>query len=116
MKSKLGIAGLGLACAACCAPLLVPLLAGTGLAAGVAALSLDAILCGAIAVLALGAAVYWAVSRSKKQPQNDAVCDPAAGCGPKEAEASNSCCTPETPQGICCPPKADKPADAPCCD
>lgn len=27
----------------------------------------------------------------------------------------SGCCTPETPQGSCCAPKADLPADAPCC-
>ena len=26
-----------------------------------------------------------------------------------------SCCTPETPQGVCCDPKPDLAADAPCC-
>lgn len=25
------------------------------------------------------------------------------------------CCTPTTPQGVCCPPKAELAADAPCC-
>jgi hypothetical protein len=33
---------------------------------------------------------------------------------PGPAEAS-SCCTPATPQGACCPPKAELPADSPCC-
>jgi hypothetical protein len=31
------------------------------------------------------------------------------------AGADKDCCTPETPQGVCCPPKADKAADASCC-
>ena len=26
-----------------------------------------------------------------------------------------ACCTPETPQGVCCPPKLELPASAPCC-
>ena len=34
--------------------------------------------------------------------------------GARVAPAS-ACCTPETPQGVCCPPKPDKAADAPCC-
>ena len=29
--------------------------------------------------------------------------------------ASDSCCTPTTPQGVCCDPKPELPADAPCC-
>lgn len=27
----------------------------------------------------------------------------------------SACCTPETPQGACCPPKAELAPDAPCC-
>ena len=26
-----------------------------------------------------------------------------------------ACCTPDTPQGVCCAPKSELPADAPCC-
>ena len=29
--------------------------------------------------------------------------------------AGDECCDSETPQGVCCPPKADRPADASCC-
>jgi catechol 2,3-dioxygenase-like lactoylglutathione lyase family enzyme len=29
--------------------------------------------------------------------------------------AGAECCDPQTPQGVCCEPKADLPADAPCC-
>lgn len=29
--------------------------------------------------------------------------------------AEAACYTPETPQGVCCPPKAEQSADAPCC-
>lgn len=29
--------------------------------------------------------------------------------------APDACCIPETPQGVCCPPKAELPAGAPCC-
>lgn len=32
------------------------------------------------------------------------------------AAATTACCTPETPQGVCCAPKAELPAPAPCCD
>jgi catechol 2,3-dioxygenase-like lactoylglutathione lyase family enzyme len=31
------------------------------------------------------------------------------------AEADTACCDAETPQGLCCEPKAELPADAPCC-
>jgi catechol 2,3-dioxygenase-like lactoylglutathione lyase family enzyme len=31
------------------------------------------------------------------------------------AEPSADCCDATTPQGVCCAPKADRPADAPCC-
>lgn len=31
------------------------------------------------------------------------------------AERFADCCDATTPQGVCCPPKADRPADAPCC-
>ncbi len=28
---------------------------------------------------------------------------------------TSACCSPQTPQGVCCPPKAEKPAAEPCC-
>jgi catechol 2,3-dioxygenase-like lactoylglutathione lyase family enzyme len=37
----------------------------------------------------------------------------APNLGAIEAEAD--CCTPTTAQGVCCPPKSELPADAPCC-
>ncbi len=30
-------------------------------------------------------------------------------------ESGGACCGPDTPQGVCCPPKADLAAAAPCC-
>ena len=42
----------------------------------------------------------------------------ASCCAPamlKQELASAECCDETTPQGVCCPPKADRPADAPCC-
>jgi catechol 2,3-dioxygenase-like lactoylglutathione lyase family enzyme len=30
-------------------------------------------------------------------------------------KATEPCCTPETPQGVCCEPKHERPADAACC-
>jgi hypothetical protein len=34
---------------------------------------------------------------------------------PALRDTAASCCAPETPQGVCCPPKAELPADAVCC-
>ena len=39
-------------------------------------------------------------------------CAPAM---PNQDPASGECCDETTPQAVCCPPKADLPADAPCC-
>lgn len=33
----------------------------------------------------------------------------------RTADAASLCCTPETPQGACCPPKPELSEDAPCC-
>lgn len=84
MKSKLSFAGLVVACAACCAPLLVPLLAGTGLMAGVAFVSFDALAYGAIAAVALGMVTYWFVARKRKRAQSGCGCETscdASGAG-----------------------------------
>ncbi|WP_424138094.1 FAD-dependent oxidoreductase [Roseomonas chloroacetimidivorans] len=34
---------------------------------------------------------------------------------PEGTAATSACCTPETPQGACCPPKPELASDAPCC-
>ena len=34
---------------------------------------------------------------------------------PAAATPTASCCTPDTAQGVCCPPKPELAADAPCC-
>jgi catechol 2,3-dioxygenase-like lactoylglutathione lyase family enzyme len=34
---------------------------------------------------------------------------------PQIEEIGGACCTAETPQGVCCPPKPELAADAPCC-
>jgi len=83
MNMKLGTAGLALACAACCAPLLVPMLAGTGVALGFAAVSLDAALCIGIPALALvGAGVWFALhKRERVSCECQDTCDPASRCG-----------------------------------
>jgi catechol 2,3-dioxygenase-like lactoylglutathione lyase family enzyme len=31
------------------------------------------------------------------------------------SETASGCCTPDTPQGVCCSPKGELAADAPCC-
>ncbi|WP_439596512.1 FAD-dependent oxidoreductase [Falsiroseomonas sp.] len=36
-------------------------------------------------------------------------------CSLDRAPAATSCCTPVTPQGVCCAPKPELPANAPCC-
>ena len=33
-----------------------------------------------------------------------------------ESLSAGACCTPETPQGVCCPPKPERPAEAACCE
>jgi len=48
------------------------------------------------------------------------LCLPDTGvCGgvpvADEVEAAASCCTPATPQGVCCPPKPELPVQAACC-
>lgn len=37
------------------------------------------------------------------------------GDNPELGRLAGACCTPETPQGVCCPPKAELEAHAPCC-
>lgn len=83
MKSKLGFAGLALVCAACCAPLLVPLLAGTGATLGFAAVSLDAVLCIGIPALALMGGGVWLALRKRQRASCECrdSCDPASRCG-----------------------------------
>ena len=46
-----------------------------------------------------------------------ATCAPAALCEPEiiPRQAKRKCCTPTTAQGVCCPPKAELAAQAPCC-
>ena len=99
VSKKLAAGGTALACAACCAPLVVPLvwpvLAGAGLvgtgaasAGWLAGLSLDAILCGGVALAALAAAAVWyRQSRKRKAASvpnlsDGATCD-LQTCGPE---------------------------------
>jgi hypothetical protein len=91
MKKSLTAAGLVAACAVCCAPLILPVLASAGLvgagatgAGWMAGVSLDTPLCGGIAaVLATGVLVWmW---RRKKAASARGECPPACNtqtCGP----------------------------------
>ena len=38
-----------------------------------------------------------------------------SGPSPADTAAKEACCDDTTPQGVCCAPKPDRPADAPCC-
>ncbi|MEO8531634.1 MAG: hypothetical protein ABI459_10445 [Deltaproteobacteria bacterium] len=86
MKRKtLTILGLGAACMACCAPLILTVLVWAGLAVAgaaggglIAGLSWDVILCGAVAVGVLAAAVIWFRRRWIKA---GSTCD-IETCGP----------------------------------
>ncbi len=75
MKMRTGVLAIGVACAACCVPLLLPLLAGAGLgtaAAGGALLfgfTLDQILCfGLPAAILAGLVAAWGLKRLRAQP------------------------------------------------
>jgi hypothetical protein len=98
VSKKLAASGVALACAACCAPLVVPLvwpiLVGAGIvgsgaawAGWIAGLSLDAILCGGMALAAAtGAAAWYRQSRKARaaavqNPVDGAMCN-LQSCGP----------------------------------
>lgn len=77
VSSRLAITGTAAACAACCAPFVVPLvwpvlvtagLAGAGGTASgwLAGLSLETLLCGGIAVVALAGGAVWLRQRRKQ--------------------------------------------------
>ena len=78
ISRKLTITGAVAACAACCAPLVVPLLWPALVAAGLvgagsvgggwfAGLSLDVFVCGGIALAALAGGVVWFRQKGKQQ-------------------------------------------------
>ena len=83
MNTKQGFVGLILACSACCAPLLVPLLAGSGTAIGLAAVSLDAALCIVVPALVLVGVSIWIALR--RQGRSSSGC----GCKDRCIAASN---------------------------
>jgi hypothetical protein len=95
-KQLLTFLGVGAACAACCAPLLAPLLAGTGLAGfGAAAsgailgLSLDTILCGAVALAAIAGTAIWLVRRKPFTAAKPA-CDCEGACSTESCSPNRS--------------------------
>ena len=91
VSKKLAIGGGAVACAACCAPLVVPLLwptlvgagivgagsAGTGWLAG---LSLDAILWGGVAMALLAGAGVWYRQSRKRQSVSPPFLTEVAAC------------------------------------
>ena len=92
VSRKLAITGTVAACAACCAPLIVPLfwpiLAAAGLvgAGGIgggwlAGLSLDVILCGGIALAALAGGAVWLRLRRKRTQLQVSDFAEGAQCG-----------------------------------
>lgn len=82
MKMRLGFTALVLACAACCVPLLVVLLGSAGLALGVAAVSLDAVLCFAVPASGLMGWGIWYASRQRRRTSCGCAdsCNTASGC------------------------------------
>ena len=103
VSRKLAITGTVAACAACCAPLVVPLvwplliaagLAGTGgvVSGWLASLSLDVILCGAIALAVLAGGAMWLWQRGRQMKQVSDLADGAQcdleSCGPERRKAA----------------------------
>jgi hypothetical protein len=88
MKLRWGFLGIGAACLACCAPLILPVLAGAGLVslgaggAGLFGLTLDQMLClGVPALGGLALAYLWWRGRSQAKAARCAceeACDVAA--------------------------------------
>lgn len=85
MTSKQGGLLLGIACAACCAPLLLPLIAGTSIATGLAVMANYLLICGALA-LGIGLGALWLIRRRRQRKARECTCanqcDPACGCAP----------------------------------
>lgn len=82
MKMRLGLTALMLACAACCAPLLLALLGSAGFVLGVAVMSLDAVACIAVpafTLLGLGIWFAWYKRRRTSCGCTDS-CNTASGC------------------------------------
>jgi len=91
MKKRWAALGLVGACAVCCAPLLLPVFAAAGLTGAgalggglLAGVSLDAIICGAIPLVALAGFAVWTYRR-RRAAQSTCDCQAACSttsCGP----------------------------------
>ena len=67
MKFGVPFLGIGAACALCCAPLLVPLIGGSGLIAAWANVSADTMICSAIVAGLFVLAGWWMIRQHRKQ-------------------------------------------------
>jgi hypothetical protein len=81
MNKRLATVGVVAACAACCAPLILPLLSGAGLVGAgligggvLLGVPLDAWICGGIALAVVAGIFLWARHRRRAQAA------PACGC------------------------------------
>ena len=91
MKKKLAALGLVGACAVCCAPLLLPALAGAGLVGAgtaggglLAGIPVDAIACVALPVMAAAGLAVWSYRRRASAA---ASCDCETRCSPTSFDA-----------------------------
>lgn len=87
MKTLSALLGIGAACAVCCAPLLVPLIGGTGLLAAWATVSADTLICGAVFAGLSAFGAYWLLARRKKRA---ATCDCADACSISDGKPAGS--------------------------
>ena len=88
MKLRWPMIAAGAACAACCAPLLLPLLAGTGLAgvgaalgARLSGLCLDDAVCIGLAAAAGGVAIYFVVRSLRVRKAKSCDCETSCAVG-----------------------------------
>jgi len=99
MKLRWGIYGIGAACTACCAPLVLPLIAGGGIAGAGAlggsllfGLTLDQILCVGLPVVGLGVILVvwsWRLLRAKTKPCGCGTTCNVGGCAPPSLRISD---------------------------
>ncbi len=87
-NSILAWLGMGAACAACCAPLWLPLAMGAGVFAGGRLLNLpiDAVVCGAALIGILAGTGIWLARRRRTVSAKSCACETscdAEACGPK---------------------------------